>query len=333
MTPRLVFVPRDGGALSAIEPEGEGPAILVVPGEETLVRWLALPARRDAQAVAAAMFMLEEELAAPKERVHVALGPPDGEGLRPVVVVDRGRMQAWLDLAAAGGFVPDVVIPDCLLLPEPEGESVVVVPVGGAVAVRGRRLALGCEPELLPLVMGPRAHTVLDGAAARELFAAGAAQPLVNLRQGAFAPPRPSSAQRALAPAILAAALAVITLSVPLVQAIRHESAARRAEAAVEALGGTQALRDRLMRAESRSRFASSAAAVFAAVEQVEGMELQSLLYGEDGAFRVSAIHANYSDVEQLRTGLARAGFAVQETNTTPEDGRILSDLILRPGP
>lgn len=329
MSPRLIFLPRDGSPLT-VDPEADGPSILVVPGEDVLVRWLALPARRDAQAASAAAFMLEEELAAPRDRLHVALGASEADGLRLVVVVDRERMQSWLGAAAAAGLAPDLVIPDCLLLPEPEDETAIAAAVAGAVAVRARRLALTCEPDLLPLVMAERAYLSVDNADARSLFAAGAAAPMINLRQGAYAPVRGSSGGRVLAPALLAAVLALLVLAVPAIRGVRYELAARKADQAVEALGGQAALRDRLMRIQARERFAGSAAAVFAAVERVEGMELQSLLYGEDGAFRISALHTNYSDVELLRTGLARAGFAVQETNTTPEDGRVLSDLILR---
>ncbi len=331
MSPRLVFLPRHGAPEPGFSLASDCPVVLAVPGEDALVRWLALPARRDVQAAAAAVLMLEDELAAPRDRLHVALGPAEPDGLRAVVVVDPERMQGWLDDAAALGIVPDVVIPDCLLLPEPEGESVLAARVGGAVAVRGRRLALTCEPDLLALVMRGRTWLEVEAAETSRLFALGAGQPLLNLRQGAFAPVRSGPRRPAIAPAALVAAVALLALAVPAVEAFRHDQAARKAESAVEALGGVEALRDRHMRVVARARFAGSAAAVFAAVEQLEGMELQSLLYGEDGSFRVSALHTNYSDVELLRTALARSGFALQETNTTPEDGRVLSDLVLRP--
>ena len=270
------------------------------------------------------------------------MGPPADERL--VAIVDRERMQAWMEAAASMGVDPDAVTPDHLLLPEPEPDDpALAVHVGEALAVRGARLALTTDAELLPLVMGERAYReIQDRQDAEHLFAIGATRPLFDLRQGAFGRAGERGANRPSRLALLAAAVGLLVLAPPAVTAVRHSLAAREAMAEAERLAGPSSgetvapaarLRQRLARIRAGERFPTSAAAVFAAIEGVEGMELQSLLYGDDGAFRASVRHMNYSDVESLRAGLTRAGMTVEESSAVPEQGRILSGLVVRPRP
>lgn len=359
---RLIFLPRapdapvlyrvveDGrtaerGALAPGQPapHAEFPALLVVPGEDVVARWLPLPSGRDAQAAAAAGFLLDDQLAEPREGLHIAVGPPLGDGHRLSLVVDRARMRDWLAAAAAVGVSPRAVTPDYLLAPEPEGEGRLAVRMpDGAYAVRGARLALTCDGELLPVVAGPGVRLVDDPAEAERLMAAGAEGVLPDLRQGEFAPAGTGPARRGRW--LLAAALALVVSvpAVPAVEAFRHHWAAERASDRAEALAGpaepgagdaVARLRARLGRLEASERFGAAASAVFAGVQKIEGMELQQLVYGEDGALRINVAHPNYSDVELFRTGLAGEGLTVEESSTVSEGGRIVSDLVVRPRP
>jgi len=357
MTPvRLVFLPRDPdavpaalilehgravsrGAYALSEPFERGRTILAVPGEAATARWLALPAGRDAQVAQAAAYLLEEELAVPRQRLHVALGPPAAEGERLVVVAESAAMEDWLARAAALGLAPDAIVPDHLLLPAPqEEEPALALPMDQAVAVRGDRLAFTAEDDLVPLVMGEKPYRLVeDGAEIERLLAQGAAALPVDLRQGAFAPPRRGGARPFARAAVLAGLLLASVAAVPLASAARDEIGARQAAARIESLAGPGAgapverLRARLASLQAADRFPAAAAAVFAGVQAVEGMELQMLTYGEDGAMRASVRHANYSDVEVLKTQLARAGFTAQETSATPGEGSIVSDLLVKP--
>jgi general secretion pathway protein L len=361
---RLIFLPRDPdapilyrvvedgrtaerGALTPglPAPHADFPAVVVVPGEDVVCRWLALPAGRDVQAAAAAGFLLDDQLAGPRDAMHIAVGPPEADGQRLAAVVDRVRMGAWLDLVAAVAVSPLALVPDHLLLAEPEGEGTLAVRLtDGAYAVRGRRLALTCDAELLRTVAGPDRHVVDDPVEGERLMAAGAGAALFDLRQGAFAPLSARSDRRLNWLALVAALVALSIPAIPAVEAFRHHMAAERASGRSEALAGPATpgapaadavarLRARLDRQQAAERFSVAAAAVFAGVQRVEGMELQELLYGEDGALRINVAHPNYSDIELFRAALARSGLAVEESSTMTEGGRIVSDLVVRPQP
>jgi len=355
---RLILLPRTEGApipyrivvdgriarrgvLDRAQPgDADLPTLVAVPGEDAVCRWLALPGGRAVQAAAAARFLLDEELAAPRDSLHVAVGAPEPDGQRLAVVVDRVRMQSWIDRLSALGIRVLAIVPDHLLLPEPPGDEVVYAAVDVAMAaVRGRRLAITGEEALLAVVAGERGRRLVpDDADA--MMAAGAASPLIDLRQGDFAPAgergRRAGANRG---AVLAALVLLSLLAVPAVEATRHTLAARAAEAEAEALAGPGSgvaaarLQARLDRLQAAERFPATAAALFTAVESIDGMELQGMLYDSEGALRVSVAHLNYSDTELFRTRVARDGLAVEESSAVAEEGRIVSDLIVRPQP
>jgi general secretion pathway protein L len=311
------------------------PIVAAVPGEAVLCRWLDLPVGREAQTATAAAVLLEDELAQPREQLHVALGPR-ADGRRLAVVVDRMRMQAWME-ALAGLPRLDAVVPDCLLVPAPDTGETLAVRFADSWLVRGTEVAAAVEPDLLPLVSGEVAK-VEDAADAEALIVAGLEKPAIDLRQGLFAPSRARAGAGLRAPGVAAALLALAVLSLPAVEAARFALARRSVATELSALSGVSdgaeaaaRLQARLTRLEAVERFPAQAAAVMAAVERVDGMELQSLTYDQQGVIRVTAAHANYSDVELLRSTLGRSGLSVQETSAAPADGRIVSDLVLRP--
>ena len=111
--------------------------IVVVPGQDLRVAWLELADGTPLQVLAAARRVLEEQVAAGAETVHVAVGEGAAGAPRPVAVVDRQRMRAWLDACAALGVVPDALVPDCLMLAEPAEAGIEVFDRDQAWVVRG----------------------------------------------------------------------------------------------------------------------------------------------------------------------------------------------------
>lgn len=363
---RLVFAPHDPQAPPSYlllnefgEPVGRGQqplqaeahavptdVILVVPGVDAVARWLRLPGRNDAQARGAAALLLDDERALGEEALHLALGPIEADGERLVVAVGAARMQAWLDLARLHGLEPAAVVPDHLLLPEPEDDAPVAVLSDGLLVVRGRRLAVACEPELAPMLLDGRAPQRIDDPEAVErLWAAGASQPALDLRQGAFAP----SDGRRLGPRMLGrgAVLAGLLLLSPILldgaQAVRLNLAARQVEAETtrsaaavlpkgaavnDPAGQTVAQLERLELAAGGGP-AGLAAQLFRALSEIDQAQVETLTVSDDGAMRVSVSHANYSDMEVLGDALRRAGVAFREEGTREDGGRIVSDIIL----
>lgn len=325
------------------EADGWAPAhtILVTPGADVVARWLELPDASDAQARSAAGFMLGETLAAAPERQHIAVGPR-GEGPRLTAIVDAPRLQGWLDRAAALGVKPDMVTPDHLILP-PAGDRLVGVRFGPLLAVRGHDLALSGEPDLLAAVLGPRTPTPANPLESAALLARGAEAPAINLLQGPFAPGGERSEgggwKRA---AILAALLVISPLLIAGAQIARNTGGAmgledradRRAVAMVPSLRGQKDPASKaLAQLEARraaDRFLELSAATFQVVQASGPVRMETLVYGEDGALRISVAYVNYSDLDTLKAAAAQAGLDMIEDSTVTEGGRISTDLIVR---
>lgn len=367
MMTRLVFLPRsadsapyaldvsaDGrilsyGALEAM-PATDARVVVAAPGAQALARWIDLPARTEAQARSAAGFLLEDALAAPRDATHVALGPVAASGRRLAVAVDKAAMRDWLAEIANLGLVPSALVPDHLLLPPPEPGQAIAAEVDGMIALRGDELAVTCEPELVPLIAGPRALVRLEGKEVGATLARGALDPPLNLLQGEFAPRSarrlgPSSLR---APALLLAALLALPLLSEGVRLVRHAAAAEtmrsQAEAAARAaLPPEQAqARDPVAIAKARAAvlagggaggFPAMAAALFAGVERTQGLSVERMLYTPDGLMRVSVAYSDYSAVETLRAGLSSAGFQVEEGGSTTSPVGVVTELTIGAAP
>lgn len=363
---RLVFAPHDPQAPPTYlllnefgEPVGRGeqpayaePAavptdvVLVVPGVDAVARWLRLPGRNEAQARAAAASLLEDERALADEALHLALGPVEPDGERLVVAVSAARMQSWLDLARMLGLEPVAVVPDHLLLPQPEDQEPVGVEAGGLLTVRGRGLAFTCEPDLAPALLdGRNLRRLDDSRVVEELWAAGARQPAIDLLQGAFAPKdgrrlEPRMLRRA---AVLAALLLLSPIALNGAEAVRLNLAAQAAEAhaaqaAATVLPKGTSLNDpaaQTMAQLERMELAAGGgpagltAELFRGLADIEQAQVESLTISDDGALRASISHVNYSDMNVLGEALGRRGVAFREEGTRDDAGRIVSDIIL----
>jgi len=313
---------------------------------DAVARWLHLPTRSEAQARAAAKLLLQDEQALADEVLHLALGTLEEDGHRLVVAVSQSRMDAWRAWALERGLAPLGIIPDHLLVTEPAEGRTVAVRLGAELVVRGRRLAFACEPELAPILLDGRDPEVVDDpAGAERLFAEGAADPTINLLQGALAPRGGGelTRKRLLRPALLLAALVLSPLAIDAVQAVRLNLAADRLERESAAelakvLPKGAAINDpaahataRLQRLELASGGGpvGSAAQLFAALAEIEGAQIETLLVSPDGAVSATLSHANYSDLELLKGAMRRAGLVFRETATREEAGRILSDVVV----
>lgn len=363
---RIVFLPANPGDAPSQVVLGEGGSVLergpppppgapsggpvrtvlVAPAIATTVRWLNLPTRNDAQARAAAALALEDELAGGCEGLHLALGPLEADGRRLVVAVDREMMAGWLDLAARHGLAPSAMIPDALLLPEPpEGEPLVAAEFAGGVAVRGHRTALGVDRDLAPLVLEGREFRALDPAEIEAALLAAAIRPSVNLLQDAFRPGRgdglkPRDLRRA---AVLALALLASLPVLSSVRAARLDASARAMDRRIEGAVGAvlpkgEPVSDPQGQVEARlvqARLAAGggptalAAQLFAAIEGIDQMQMESLVAMPDGAVRATVSCVNYSDIDVLRTALRRGGVSMREEGVSEVEGRVSGDVIL----
>jgi general secretion pathway protein L len=327
------------------EVEWRGRTALVVPGIEATARWLHLPTHNMAQALAAAQLQWEDETALGADALHLALGPLEADGHRLAVAVSRERVQAWLDEARRHGVEPDLVIPDHLALPEPEDDQTLMAGMPDGIAIlRARRLAFACESGMLPALLGDRAVTACDPAAAARLMATGVTQPAVNLLQGEFSPRRKElyRDRRYLRAAILAALLLLSPVLLQLGDALRLHFATGAlraetlavAEAAVPASAGGDAIAALMQRARqlelaSGGGSAGRIAHFYAALESRPDIQLESLKLTPEGGLAASLRHTLPGELESLAAALRPAGLTLVVEGTRLDGGRSVSDIRL----
>jgi general secretion pathway protein L len=338
-------VAERGAGLEAL-PAGVRTGVAVVPGEEVGLHWLDLPAGlAPAQAQAAARLMAAEATAQPLGEMHVAVGREAAPGaLRAVALAPVAAMERWLETARAAGVEPELVIPDTALLPVPE-LGFVRFERGGVSLWRGAEAAFALEPELAELVVGDAPVAELDVAAFEAGLAQAVAQPLVNLRQGPFARRREWRMQegRARRLAMLAAALAIVTLALQIAQILIYTLAADRMEEETRRIAATALSRSpgsagagdlnrRL--AELRGAglgFGPVAVTVFAAVKAVPNVELSSLTFGSDGTLRIAVRGDAPASLDGFAQRVEAGGFAVDRMPPRTADGRQIQDMVVRP--
>jgi len=303
--------------------------VAVAPADAVRLGRLGLGAMPAAQAAGAARALLADQLLDPAGDTHVAVGPAEGP-TRPVALVAAARMAAWLDALAAAGADPAEIWPAVLLPPAPATGFARLVWGDGAV-LRAAECAFADDPALTPLLVAdtPVVAVALDAA-----FAAAFAHPPLDLRQGRFARRR----RLAVAPArlrrlgALAAALATVSIAVPLAQTIRLNLAAARLEAAAEAAaapaGGIAALDARLaQRQGGGAGFAATSGALLAGLAAMPTIDLKEMVFSVDGQLRATISAPGAAEVEALVARLRAAGLAVETPPFVTDSGRIRGEL------
>lgn len=320
--------------------------IAVVPGTDVLVRWLDLPPGNAAQVRAAALWTLRDSLAAPADRLAVTVGPatPIREP-RLVLVVNHALLAAWVDYLDMLGVRADVMVPDMMTLPVPDADDVLgTAAFGPGLALRGRGFAATVQPDLLDLVRGDRRVAPIDSEAELErALVAAALNPPVNLLAGLDRDGGRDSAGWRRA-AVLAAVLLASPLILTLASAARDDLAAGQIERGTQALirarlpdlAGTPdpvaEIDRRLIVAAPPGGITAAAAALFAAVEGVEGAELDSFVADPETGVRATVSYPAYEDLDSLRAAMARAGMRLDDTSTVDDGGRVVSELLIGAG-
>lgn len=317
----------------------------VVPGEAVALHWLGVPAGlTPAQAIAAARLVAAEVSLQPLADMHVAVGAENAEGsLRPVALVPALVMAGWIGRLQAAGLDPDVVIPEPLLLaPPPDGFA--RYDRGGTPIYRGQADAFSVEPDLAELVVAEApVHEIADEAFEGGL-AAAIADPVVNLRQGAFAKRRRWRIEWPLLRRLagLAAALLLVTLAIQTVLIFRYTFEADRLEAertqvAAAALPGISAANaaDRLSGrladlGGGGAGYSALAARLFAAVQATPGASLIALAYEPDGSLRATVQGDTGAAIVLLQQQLSAGGVSALAGPERNAGGRPTADITVR---
>lgn len=327
------IVARGTQATSVETDEGEA-RILVPLADAVGLHPLELAGLAPAQAAAAARLALADQCLLPPEAMHLTC---NAQGV--AATVSYGKMQDWIDR-----FDPDTIIPSPLILPRPE-DGFVKAALGHETVLRSASTGFADDPVLTDLLVGDADVQILE----RETVEAGLiraiSEPELNLRQGVFARQiKLVFDQRLLrACAIGLAALALLSLALPLIQILRLNNASATLEATVtstaqSALGEEVApdaaattLDARL--AELRgggAGFSATAAAVRAAVEAVGNVELGSLSFEPDGQMRMLARATVPAELDAFVAQLRARGLIVTPGAINPAQGQPSIDIQVR---
>ena len=370
MTPptltRLTLLPRDDArpatmwwldAAGTIVADGAAPPrappaaarvreIVAVPGEAVRLLSLEIPTRIPAQALAAARMLVEDK-AAIATGLHIAIASPGDDIAAPrlVVLVDTATMDAWQRQCAALGIVPDVLLPDCLLLAPADDGALVTAPIDDMLAVRAPDLAFTVEPALAGAIAADRPTRPLAAADVPAALAAGALRaasaPPLDLLQFDYARQDRGGRRHRRRLAVLATLAVLSPLVVLGVQALRdtawaHWLQLRADVVAVQhdptLIGSDQPAASLQARHASRAApvvLALQSAGLFDALEQLPGARLDSYEFAPATGLRVGLVHTGEAELDTLRDLLAPHGIEPVALDVQPVDGGLRSTVSL----
>lgn len=334
-----------------LDPESAEPLkiVAVVPGETVSLHWLELPGGlAPAQAEAAARMMAAEVSAEPIEAMHVAVGEVSAasEGassLRIVALTPREAMARWLAQLGAAGIDPEVMLPEPLLLKQPE--TGFVRHARGSVPIhRGVNDAFALEPELAALILGDAPVETLDEAALEAGLVDAVAVPAINLRQGAFARKHEWQIDwktvRRLA--WLGLGILVVTLAIQLATLLRYAHDTDRLEAeaasvAARALPGVR-IDDPARQLERRlaelrgggAGYGALSSALFEGVRATPGAQLSAMNFEPDGSLRATVQGDSPATLSAVQQRIEAGGFAAAIGPIRTGGGQPTADIAVR---
>lgn len=328
---------------------------MLAPSEHVLMLAVDLPLPSRRQRLAALPFAIEDRVAEPLDRLHLALGAQIGPQRYLAGAVRHDLMRAWVNEIETAGLTRYALIPDALLLPLPEpltwsvkltdGRALVRTPDGGGFAapvglLRAAWLAAG-RPSLISYGEPPPDDMPATPAEPLDL----ASPPPLDLRQGAYAASdRPLKIMLRRAAMILAVGAVAHSAIAAVDTAALHQTAkTRRAEALAamrQVAPGTPAEADlvaeidRLLPAggTGASGFFSLSTRTFRALTPAAAkMSVLSLAYAEaDHALTLKVEASDLGGLQQAETALRGAGLAVSSGAATAETGRADAEITVR---
>jgi general secretion pathway protein L len=359
---RLVFLGADGEApiawrlfdgdrevdsgpdLAVCPPDPDLRVVAFVPAASTMINVAELPGLASAQARAAARLLTAEASVVPIDTLHVAVGEADESGDRSIVSVDRGVMDAWVTRLVALGHDPHAIVPAALVIPRPD-DGYVRATIAGETLLRGRSSGFADEPALSDLILAGQAVATVSAADVDAALLASAAEPPVDLRQGAFARKRPWQIDWRLVRRLawLGVGILLATMLIHLVLILKYSTAADAIELRTKAVaqsalpGGSGdanalfALDERLASARGGGAgFPATAAAIYAAVRAVPNVEMTAFDFGVDGSLRIGLAAATPDDIAAFQRQLERYGFDGTATTPRVEAGRQMVEMTVK---
>ncbi len=322
--------------------------IALVAAGDAPVHWLVLPGLTAPQAAAAARLAVRDLVLGDPAVQHLAAGTADAADRVPCAVVPQASMTHWQAMLQAEGLTVDALVPVAALVPPPRdaGALRADMPGGAVMAVAG--LSAAADPDIDALrTAGLALADMRAPDMAARLAQLATAVPL-DLFSGDFAPRR--NAQ--LAPATrrwllrLTAALALLTLAVPLAQQWQWSRAISAADSRALAAAATvkiaasdaaaaEAELDRRLAARGGGPLALSAplGGLYRALKAEPSVAVRSLTHIADGTATVTLAAPRVEDVNDVLKQLQVGGFTVTAQPMSGSDGMQMAVITVRAVP
>jgi general secretion pathway protein L len=320
--------------------------IALAPAEDAPVHFQMLPGLTPLQARAAASVATAERVLG--GAAHIASSLPDDDGVVTSCAVTHAAMAQWI--AALDAAQPGVaaIVPLAALLPAPAEGAALHAVLGEASILRTATLSAAADPELDALRVQGLAlvhAAAVDGAG--WLAALADAVPLDLL-----IPPYARAAPSALTPETrrwlvrFAAALAVLTLAVPVAQAWQRQrsiaaadaralaAAARAGVIAPDAAAAEIALDQRLA-ARGGGPLALSAplGGLYRSLQAQASVAVRSMAHLANGTLSVTLAAPRIDDVNAVLADLQARGFIVTGQPLSGSDGMQMASITIRAVP
>ena len=329
--------------------EPDARIMALAPVAATTVRWMDFSGLKPAQAIAAACVE-QRSASIDAKSIHCTAAvdaalASEGRALSVVcAAIDAGRFAQALTRLQSLGLDPDQVVPAGLTLPAPSSGLAEGL-IGTDLTLRGRRVVIPDEPSLRALIAGDQPVVRLAAGDIDNALLAAFADPPLNLRTGAFAPPR---ARITVSPrdwrliGALVLALLLTTLAIALVYLVKYNNGASRYDAMTRAKlqqvvpgesdpsNGEARLDARLAASAQGARsFSASAAALFHAVQTTPAASLRSFNRTADGGIAATVIAPDAALLQSVVSALQRSGYKVGGQARADKDGQAI-DLMMK---
>ncbi len=129
--------------------------ILLVPGEQVVLRSVDIPAKRSSKLLKAAPYALEEDLAANIDDLHFAIGQQEND-ITPVASVEQRLIEGWTGLCKAYDIQTRAIIPDTLALPLAANSWSILIEPTRAIVRTGTYSGFNCHPAMLDALLNAK---------------------------------------------------------------------------------------------------------------------------------------------------------------------------------
>jgi general secretion pathway protein L len=349
------------GDLEALETAAEGDVVLVLSGTEITAHEVAITARSEGQAQAAAPFAVEDRLASDLDELHIVLLPERRRGVehrqRTVLAVSRTVMDIWTEAASEAGLSFAGIVPDYLLVPT-DDDAARLIEVDGRILLRhglwGAAIDPGMPQEFLDAVLAQRdAEPVRSRASAEEMRAEMAREAIGAmpcLLSGPYGVRRQASAERAFPwRGLVAASLALVALLIGQNLLVASDLSGKAREMEAEAERRFRAFYPEIsevrnLRAQIRERavgaeggqptFLVLSAALALAMENHPELEIDFVRFNaETGEMTSSVFFTDYDDFAGFRSRVEAAGVVFEEGGSQQAGRRRAGNFTVRLAP